>query len=144
MPPFGLGRRTRRRASGAARRRPFDGRFEPCRRRSIMSHAELGAGANRLYLCEGIYRPGPHRPASSRRHSAESYIANEKFTIETATQALAAGEADAVAFGKLFIANPDLPRRFALRSALNEPKVPQFYSGGAEGYTDYPPLDSPG
>jgi 2,4-dienoyl-CoA reductase-like NADH-dependent reductase (Old Yellow Enzyme family) len=68
------------------------------------------------------------------------FVANEKYTLETATQALAAGEADAVAFGKLFIANPDLPRRFELRAALNEPKVPQFYSGGAEGYTDYPPL----
>ncbi len=70
------------------------------------------------------------------------FVANEKYTLETATQALAAGEADAVAFGKLFIANPDLPRRFELRAALNEPKVPQFYSGGAEGYTDYPPLGS--
>jgi 2,4-dienoyl-CoA reductase-like NADH-dependent reductase (Old Yellow Enzyme family) len=68
------------------------------------------------------------------------FVANEKYTLETATQALAAGEADAVAFGKLFIANPDLPRRFELRSALNEPKIPQFYAGGAEGYTDYPPL----
>ena len=68
------------------------------------------------------------------------YIANEKFTYESATQAVASGEADAVAFGKLFIANPDLPRRFELRAALNEPKVPQFYSGGAEGYTDYPSL----
>jgi N-ethylmaleimide reductase len=50
------------------------------------------------------------------------------------------GEADAVAFGKLFIANPDLPRRFALHAPLNEPKVPEFYSGGAEGYSDYPSL----
>jgi 2,4-dienoyl-CoA reductase-like NADH-dependent reductase (Old Yellow Enzyme family) len=68
------------------------------------------------------------------------YIANEKFTYETAEQAVEAGEVDAVAFGKLFIANPDLPQRFALRAALNEPKVPQFYAGGPEGYTDYPSL----
>jgi 2,4-dienoyl-CoA reductase-like NADH-dependent reductase (Old Yellow Enzyme family) len=68
------------------------------------------------------------------------YIANEKFTFETAEQALAAGEADAVAFGKLFLANPDLPRRFALRAPLNEPRTPEFYSGGANGYTDYPSL----
>jgi N-ethylmaleimide reductase len=45
-----------------------------------------------------------------------------------------------VAFGKLFIANPDLPQRFALRAQLNEPKLPEFYAGGAEGYTDYPTL----
>ncbi|MGB6308002.1 MAG: alkene reductase [Steroidobacteraceae bacterium] len=68
------------------------------------------------------------------------YIANEKFTFETAEQALQAGDADAVAFGRLFIANPDLPQRFALRTPLNEPRVPEFYAGGAEGYTDYPSL----
>ena len=68
------------------------------------------------------------------------YIANEKFTYETAGRAVESGEADAVAFGKLFIANPDLPRRFALRAPLNEPKMPEFYAGGATGYTDYPSL----
>jgi 2,4-dienoyl-CoA reductase-like NADH-dependent reductase (Old Yellow Enzyme family) len=68
------------------------------------------------------------------------YIANEKFTLETARHTVESGEADAVAFGKLFIANPDLPRRFALRSPLNEPRVAEFYSGGAAGYTDYPNL----
>src|SRR6266478_5329935 len=68
------------------------------------------------------------------------YIENEKFTHETAGQAVKAGEVDAVAFGKLFIANPDLPRRFELRAPFNEPRVPEFYGGGAEGYTDYPSL----
>ena len=72
------------------------------------------------------------------------YIANEKFTYETAEQAVEAGEADAVAFGKLFIANPDLPRRFELRAQLNEPRTPEFYAGGAEGYTDYPSLTRAG
>jgi 2,4-dienoyl-CoA reductase-like NADH-dependent reductase (Old Yellow Enzyme family) len=70
------------------------------------------------------------------------YVANEKFTYETAAQVLEAGEADAVAFGKLFIANPDLPQRFALGAPLNEPKVPEFYAGGAHGYTDYPTLSA--
>jgi 2,4-dienoyl-CoA reductase-like NADH-dependent reductase (Old Yellow Enzyme family) len=68
------------------------------------------------------------------------YIANEKFDFESAGQAVASGEADAVAFGKLFIANPDLPRRFALRAALNESQPAAFYAGGAQGYTDYPSL----
>ncbi len=71
------------------------------------------------------------------------YIANEKFSLETANQALAAGEADAAAFGRLFIANPDLPRRFALGAALNEPQPDTFYSAGPEGYTDYPALADP-
>ncbi len=68
------------------------------------------------------------------------YIANEKFTYDSAERAVAAGEADAVAFGKLFIANPDLPQRFALQASLNEPRPELFYSGGAAGYTDYPSL----
>jgi len=68
------------------------------------------------------------------------YIANEGFTRETAEQVLAAGEADAVAFGKLFIANPDLPKRFALDAELNAWKSDTFYRGGAEGYVDYPQL----
>ena len=68
------------------------------------------------------------------------YIANEGFTRESAQQALDAGWADAVAFGKLIIANPDLPTRFRADSALNEPQPHTFYGAGAEGYTDYPAL----
>ncbi len=65
------------------------------------------------------------------------YIANEGFTQETGEQVVKAGEADAVAFGKLFIANPDLPRRFAEKAKLNEWDAATFYQGGAKGYTDY-------
>lgn len=68
------------------------------------------------------------------------FVANEKFTKETANRVLAAGEADAVAFGVPFIANPDLPRRFALDAPLNEPRPQMFYGAGPEGYTDYPAL----
>jgi len=46
-----------------------------------------------------------------------------------------------VAFGKLFIANPICPKRFRLKASLNEWRAPLFYSGGAEGYTDYPSLE---
>jgi hypothetical protein len=46
-----------------------------------------------------------------------------------------------VAFGKLFIANPDLPRRFALGAPLNTPDPITFYGSGPHGYTDYPALD---
>ncbi|ARQ01635.1 alkene reductase [Pseudorhodoplanes sinuspersici] len=68
------------------------------------------------------------------------YIANEGFTFESAEKILATGEADAVAFGKLFIANPDLPRRFALRAPLNAWNSATFYGPDQEGYTDYPAL----
>jgi len=69
------------------------------------------------------------------------YIANEGFTQESAARALADGTADAVAFGKLFIANPDLPIRFAKHAPLNPPDTKTFYAGGAEGYIDYPALE---
>ena len=66
------------------------------------------------------------------------YIANERFTLATAEEVVARGDADAVAFGKLWIANPDLVERFRRRSELNEPQAATFYSHGAEGYSDYP------
>jgi 2,4-dienoyl-CoA reductase-like NADH-dependent reductase (Old Yellow Enzyme family) len=69
-----------------------------------------------------------------------SFIANEQFTLESAQQVLDRGEADAVAFGKLFLANPDLPKRFRLKAPLNEPQTATFYAEGALGYTDYPAL----
>ncbi|HEX7388658.1 MAG TPA: alkene reductase [Acidiphilium sp.] len=66
------------------------------------------------------------------------YIANERFTRDSAEQAIASGAADAVAFGKLFIANPDLPERFAQNLPLNPLDAARLYHDGAEGYTDYP------
>lgn len=68
------------------------------------------------------------------------YIANEGFTQQSAQAALDAGWADAVAFGKLCIANPDLVERFRRGAALNDPRFDGFYAGGAQGYTDYPAL----
>ena len=68
------------------------------------------------------------------------YIANEGFTFESASQVLAAGEADAVAFGKTFIANPDLPERLRRGAPLNPPDFQTFYAPGERGYTDYPSL----
>nr|WP_217346294.1 alkene reductase [Noviherbaspirillum sp. L7-7A]MBV0880696.1 alkene reductase [Noviherbaspirillum sp. L7-7A] len=68
------------------------------------------------------------------------YIANEKMTRDSAEQVIASGEADAVAFGQLFIANPDLPQRLRINAPLNQPQPETFYHPGAEGYTDYPAL----
>jgi len=68
------------------------------------------------------------------------YIANEGFTQQSAEAAIERRDADAVAFGKLFIANPDLPARFASNAPLNVPVPETFYSHGAEGYTNYPSL----
>ena len=69
------------------------------------------------------------------------YIANEGFTGASAQAALDAGIADAVAFGKDFISNPDLPLRLKTGAPLNA-LVPQtIYAPGATGYTDYPALE---
>lgn len=69
------------------------------------------------------------------------YIANEDFTQQSAEQAIAAGEADAVAFGRSFISNPDLPLRFERNAELNETDADRYYYAPVEqGYTDYPTL----
>ncbi|MEC7118903.1 MAG: alkene reductase [Pseudomonadota bacterium] len=68
------------------------------------------------------------------------YIANEKFGQAQAEAAIDSGYADAVAFGIKFIANPDLPARFAQHAALNTPDPQTFYGSGSVGYTDYPTL----
>jgi 2,4-dienoyl-CoA reductase-like NADH-dependent reductase (Old Yellow Enzyme family) len=68
------------------------------------------------------------------------FVANEAIDQQTGQQLLDEGKADAVAFGKLFIANPDLPARFRNHAPLNRPNAATFYASGAEGYTDYPAL----
>jgi 2,4-dienoyl-CoA reductase-like NADH-dependent reductase (Old Yellow Enzyme family) len=70
------------------------------------------------------------------------YIANEKMTRESAEQLMASGKADAVAFGQLFIANPDLPHRLQTGAPFNPARPQLFYGSGPEGYTDYPALQA--
>ena len=67
-------------------------------------------------------------------------MANESHTRDSAEQLLEKGEADAVAFGKSFIANLDLPERFARNAPLNAPDPLTFYDEGPVGYADYPAL----
>ncbi|MCY1495092.1 N-ethylmaleimide reductase [compost metagenome] len=68
------------------------------------------------------------------------FIANERFTRDSANAWLESGKADAVAFGIPFIANPDLPERLRLDAPLNEPRPDLFYAKGPVGYIDYPRL----
>ncbi len=70
------------------------------------------------------------------------YIANEGFTRESAEAALAAGVADAVAWGKAYIANPDLVARFATNAPLNPLDAETLYTPGPHGYTDYPAMQT--
>jgi 2,4-dienoyl-CoA reductase-like NADH-dependent reductase (Old Yellow Enzyme family) len=92
------------------------------------------------FICAREYFGSDHIGPRLKAAFGGSYIVNEKFTFQSAASALAMGEADAVAFGRMFIANPDLPTRFALQAALNEPNAALFYSGASQGYTDYPSL----
>jgi 2,4-dienoyl-CoA reductase-like NADH-dependent reductase (Old Yellow Enzyme family) len=69
------------------------------------------------------------------------YVANEALDQKSGQQLLDEGKADAIAYGKLFIANPDLPIRFAKGAPLNTPDSTTFYGHGPEGYIDYPALE---
>jgi N-ethylmaleimide reductase len=68
-------------------------------------------------------------------------IVNGGYNVESANAAIAAGEADLVAFGVPFLANPDLPERWRRGSSLNAPRLEHFYAGEEKGYTDYPTLE---
>lgn len=67
-------------------------------------------------------------------------MANGAYTAAPAQAALDAGHADLVSFGRLFLANPDLPQRFQRGGPFNEPDTATFYGGTEKGYTDYPAL----
>lgn len=67
-------------------------------------------------------------------------MTNGGYTQSRAEQRIAAGLADLVSFGELFIANPDLVERFAANAPLNEPDRSTYYGGGQKGYTDYPTM----
>lgn len=73
-----------------------------------------------------------------------TFILNGGYTQETAEEALANNEADVIAFGVPFIANPDLVERFRIGAALNTPDPATFYVPGDKGYIDYPSLQEQG
>lgn len=68
------------------------------------------------------------------------FVANQALTQEDGEQMITRGEADAISWGKMYIANPDLPERFAKGAELNEPIPETFYGEGEVGYTDYPAM----
>lgn len=68
-------------------------------------------------------------------------ITNGDYDHPKGDSLLKSGDADLVSFGKLFIANPDLPKRFELNASLNAPNPRTFYGPDEKGYTDYPFLE---
>ena len=75
-----------------------------------------------------------------RERFSGTMIINDGYDRARAEAALRDGLGDLVSFGRLFLANPDLPRRFALEAELNEPDPTSFYGGTDQGYTSYPSL----
>ena len=84
----------------------------------------------------------PHAIQEVAKHFRKIYtgniIINRGFTKDTANEVLEAGDADLVAFGTPFIANPDLVERYRTDAPLNVPDEQTFYASGGKGYTDYP------
>lgn len=78
--------------------------------------------------------------AQLRQAFAGAFIAVGGFDRDSAELALKENRADLIAFGRSFLANPDLVARMKARAALNEPDSSTFYTAGAAGYTDYPVL----
>jgi 2,4-dienoyl-CoA reductase-like NADH-dependent reductase (Old Yellow Enzyme family) len=109
---------------------------------ATFGYAARELGKRRIaFLCSRESTKAPRLRPDLKAAFGGVYIANEGFDREAAEAAIEAGEADAVAFGKLFIANPDLPRRFSLGAPLNVWNADTFYSEGPVGYTDYPALE---
>ncbi len=82
---------------------------------------------------------GTEVPTSALRDRfSGTLMVNGGYDWERGNTVLAKEEADLVSFGTLFLANPDLPQRFALNAPLNSPDPTTFYGGGEKGYTDYP------
>lgn len=110
---------------------------------AVYRHAarELGRrGIAFLFVRESLEEPrvGP----AMRQDFGGVFVANDAYTLADAERELAAGNTDVVAWGKLFIANPDLPARLAAGAPLNAPDPSTFYTpgdpGATRGYTDYP------
>lgn len=77
-----------------------------------------------------------------RRIFKGAYMANGGYERDSAIDAIDGGQADFIAFGKLFIANPDLPERLLVNARFNPAREDSFYAGGAEGYDDYPFMET--
>ncbi len=80
-------------------------------------------------------------PAIRRVFDAPLVVNSDYFTREAAQAVLDGGVADAVSFGRAFLANPDLPERLRTGAPLNEGNMATWYSQGPEGYVDYPALE---
>ena len=109
----------------------------PAETYSTLADAIGGLGIAYLHVAQTPLTPDFH--AILRPLFTGPYLVGAGLTKESATALLASGQADAAVFGVAFIANPDLPARFASHAPLATPDASTFYTPGAQGYTDYLP-----
>jgi N-ethylmaleimide reductase len=113
---------------------------------NAVAKALSGKGLAYLHVIEGNMAGKPDAPTSTFDYAAikaafgGNYLANFNFDKARAEAAIAGGKADMIAFGKFFIANPDLVTRFMLGAPLNALDDKTLYAGDKRGYTDYPVL----
>ncbi|MDB5922972.1 MAG: N-ethylmaleimide reductase [Betaproteobacteria bacterium] len=120
-----------------------------CNPEGIFDHVVKRLGERNivyLHLIEAAQNSGEHPVADlSARHFRPLWpatlIVAGGYTLDRAQEVIRQGLADLVAFGQLFLANPDLPERFRRGAKLNRPEPETFYTGGAKGYIDYPTLE---
>ncbi|MCC2097572.1 MAG: alkene reductase [Hyphomicrobiales bacterium] len=115
----------------------FNGVTEPDAEAVYPYLAEQLSGRKLAYL-HGAKQGGYEIHAEVRPLYKGHYLAGAGFTAETGNEALASGAADAIVFGKSFLANPDLPRRMRDGLALAEADPKTIYWGSEQGYSDYP------
>ncbi|KAF0700798.1 Aste57867_8689 [Aphanomyces stellatus] len=130
-------------------------RFSPLNAYNSMGDSDpLAVSAHVAKLCQHfdlayvhVMRWGFFQPKKGnvlpvfREHFKNTLIGNMGYTKDEANAAIADGLVDAISFGNAFLANPDLPARFASGAKLNRGDPNTFYVGGPKGYTDYPTME---
>jgi N-ethylmaleimide reductase len=129
-------------------RNPFNSMSDSTPEETFRVAAE---GLNRLglaylHVLEALSGPmaakEPRLTPTIRKAFTGPLMLNGGYTKELADQAITNGEGDLVAFGVPYLANPDLPERFAAGAELNKPDMKTFYQGEEKGYTDYALMES--
>jgi N-ethylmaleimide reductase len=113
-----------------------------------LSHRQIAyvhlieARASEIGIADELHPNAPNNTELFREAFSGPLISAGAYTSTSGAAAIDGTKADAIAFGRLFIANADLVDRIRLETALNEPDRSTFYGGDAHGYVDYPALTS--
>jgi N-ethylmaleimide reductase len=99
----------------------------------------IEARGSEIGLTDELHENAPNNAALFRSAFEGPLLSAAAYTAESAAEAIDKQQADAIVFGRLFIANPDLVERIKGNKPLNPPDRSTFYGGGAHGYTDYQP-----